>query len=186
MAKILLIRHGQSLDNLNHIFTGWRDTDLSPDGIEEAKGIGEKLKDVAITKAYCSDLIRSKHTTEYALGNYHPNVSIIVDPRLRERDYGEIAGKNKDELAREYPKEFPLWHRSFDVPPPGGESIKDVEKRVLPALHDIMSEAKPDDIILISCHGNSMRPIRRYFEHMSDEEMASFDHTPGMIYEYSF
>lgn len=186
MAKILLIRHGLTTDNINHIFTGWRNTDLAPRGIAEAQAIGEKLKDVPITKAYASDLARSVHTAKLVLDGYHPWVKIIVDPRLRERDYGDIAGKNKDELTRDFPKEFPLWHRSYDVPPPGGESIKDVAKRVIPFLQDVMKDAKPDDIILLSAHGNSLRPIRQYFEHLTDEQTASFEHTIGRIYEYTF
>lgn len=184
MAKIFLFRHGQTTFNEHNLFNGWLESDLDPAGIEEAKKIGEELKDQPVTKAYCSDLRRSKHTLELVLNGYHKHVQVIIDPRLRERDYGELSGKSKFKTEKEFPKEYQLWHRSWDVRPPGGESIADVAKRVLPFIHNMLKDLKPNDVVLISAHGNSMRPIRKYFEHMSNEDAATFEHPLGKVYEY--
>ncbi len=184
MAKIFIFRHGQTIDNLDHDFSGIHDVDLTPAGIEEATGIGERLKNEAVTKAYQSNLIRSKHTLELVLDGFHLGVEVITDPRIKERDYGNLTGKNKDELAKMDPKDFALWHRSYDIPPPNGESIKDVEIRVLDFLKDALPTWKKDDIIFISAHGNSIRPMRRYFEHVTIEEMCSYENVPGKIFSY--
>lgn len=183
MAKIFLFRHGQTQYNLEHKFCGFIDADLNESGIEEAIKIGEQLKDEKVTRAYCSPLTRSRHTLELAL-NEKKDVQIVEDPRLTERDYGELTGKNKDEVAKEFPDKYPLWHRSYDVPPPGGESLKDVEKRVMSFINDLIPTLKKDDVIFISAHGNSLRPFRKYFEGLSNEEMSSFEHTRGQIYCY--
>lgn len=184
MARIFIFRHGQTDDNKTHTFSGFRQSDLTPEGIAEAKQIGETLKNEKVTKAYQSDLIRSQHTLQLVLGDYHQGVQIITDPRIKERDYGNLTGKNKDDTARDFPDQYPLWHRSFDVPPPGGESVQQVEVRVLAFLHDILPTLKPDDVVLISAHANSLRPLRKYFEHLTNEQMCSFEHTPGKIYSY--
>ncbi|SRR5258708_3431066 len=185
MAKIFLFRHGQTTDNKEQRFSGWSNPDLTPEGEAEATKMGEELKNEKVTKAYCSDLLRSQHTLDLVLNGYHDNVPIIIDSRIKERNYGDLTGKSKPEIEKEYPKEYPLWHRSYDVAPPGGESIKDVEARVLPFLHDMLKDIKSDDVIFISAHGNSLRPMRKYFEHLTTEEMCSFEHTPGKIYAYT-
>lgn len=184
MARIFIFRHGQTFDNKEHIFSGFRQSDLTPEGVEEAKGIGEKLKNEKVTKAYQSDLIRSKHTLELVLNGYHEGVEVITDPRIKERDYGNLTGLNKDEVEKQNPGQYKLWHRSYDVPPPGGESIEMVEKRVLSFLNDAIPGFTKDDIVFISAHGNSIRPIRRFFEHITIAEMCSFEHIPGKIYSY--
>ncbi|MBI2032575.1 MAG: histidine phosphatase family protein [Candidatus Levybacteria bacterium] len=185
MAKIFLFRHAQTTDNVAHIFSGDRDPDLTEQGVKEAEGIRDALKNERVTKAFTSDRIRCKKTLEIVLQE-HPNISPIIDKRIEERDYGTLTGLNKDEIAQKYPEQYPLWHRSYDVPPPDGESLKDVEKRVLEFLKDLISVAKPDDVILISASANSLRPIRRYFERMTPSEMASFEHTLGKVYSYEF
>ena len=184
MAKIFIFRHGQTVDNLDHDFSGVHDVDLTPAGIEEAKGIGEKLKAEKATKAYQSDLIRSQHTLELVLNGFHDGVEVITDPRIKERDYGNLTGLNKDELAKVDPKDYALWHRSYDAPPPNGESIKDVETRVLNFLKEVLPTWKKEDVIFISGHGNSIRPLRRYFEHLTVEQMCSYEYTPGQIFTY--
>lgn len=184
MARIFIFRHGQSTDNLDHTFSGWRDPDLTPAGIEEAKEIGEKLKNEPVTKAYQSDQLRSKHTLGLVLNGYHKDVEIITDPRIKERDYGNLTGKNKDGLEREDPESFAKWHRSYDVAPPNGENIKDVEVRVLAFLNDEKPKWNKDDVIFISAHGNSIRPMRRYFEHLTIEQMCSYEYVPGQIFSY--
>jgi len=184
MANIYIFRHGQTTDNLSHTFSGKRDVDLTASGEEEAKKIGEKLKDVIPTKTYDSGQIRSKHTLALVLGDKYPNLPIFEDPRIRERDYGDLTGLNKDETAIKYPKEYPSWHRSYEVPPPNGESIKDVEKRVIEFLNEEMPKWQKDDVIFISASANSIRPIRKYFEHLSNDEMCSYEYTPGKIFKY--
>lgn len=184
MARIFIFRHGQTTDNKEGIFSGKREVELTLEGIEEAKELGEKLKDEHPTKAYQSNQIRSKHTLEIVLDGYHQNVEIITDPRIRERDYGDLTGLKKAEIEAKDPINFRLWHRSYDVPPPNGESIKDVEARVVPFLNELKSSLRPDDVVFISAHGNSLRPMRKYFEGLSNEEMVTFEHTPGKVYSY--
>ncbi len=184
MTTIYLFRHGQTTYNKMGIFTGWSDADLTESGIRECEGIRDKLKDINPTKAFASDLKRSQKTLSIVLGEKRPTV--IIDKRIKERDYGDLTGKNKEDIAKRFPKEYPLWHRSYDVAPPNGESIKDVEKRVLEFINDTILKLDKKDVVFISAHGNSLRPIRRYFEKMSTEEMCSFEHVQGMVYKYEF
>ena len=183
MARIFLFRHGQTTDNRDHIFLGKRDPDLTEEGIKESEKIRDVLKNEKVTKAFTSDRIRSKKTLEIVL-EPHPGILPIIDNRIRERDYGELTGLNKDEVAKKYPDLYPLWHRSYETPPPGGESLKDVEKRVLEFLTDLKMVLSPSDTVFISASANSLRPIRRFFEHMSEEEMSTFEHEPAKIYSY--
>lgn len=184
MAKIFIFRHGQSFDNKEHIFSGWRDPDLTPEGIEEAKVIAKKLKNEPVTKAYQSDLIRSKHTLDIVLNGYHEGIDVITDPRLRERDYGDLTGQSKDEIEQKEPENYKLWHRSYDVPPPNGESIKMVQERVFPFLNELKSELKSDDVVFISASANSIRPMRKYFEGLTNEETVGYEYTPAQILGY--
>lgn len=184
MAHIFIFRHGQTEDNKNNIFSGWRQSDLTPEGIKEAEAIGEKLKNEKVTRAYYSDLIRSKHTLDIVL-THHQNTLTIEDPRIKERDYGELTGTNKIELKEKDPKNFELWHRSYSVAPPGGESIERVEERVMPFLEELMQRVQPEDVIFISGHGNSIRPMRKFFEHLSNEEMCSYEYQPAEIFSYT-
>lgn len=183
MAKIFLFRHGETFDNKEKIFSGFRDTDLTPEGIKETQKIAQSLKDEKVSKAYASDQLRSKHTLDIVLEG-HRGFERFEDPRIRERDYGNLTGKSKIETEKQFPDKYPLWHRSYDTPPPNGESIKDVEVRVLSFLNDIIPMLLKDDVVFISAHGNSIRPMRKYFEGLSNEEMATFEHTPGKIYSY--
>ena len=206
VAKIIVFRHTETTDNRDKIFSGWRDVDLTEKGIKDAEEIGEKLKNEKVTKAYASDQLRSRRTLEIVL-KHHSNVHlqqdprikdrnfgdltgtpdtvpVVVDPRIKERDYGDLTGKSKAKTAKEFPKDYPIWHRAYDVPPPGGESIRDVEKRVVSFLDDLIQTLRKDDVIFISAHGNSIRPMRKYFEGLNNEEMATFEHEPGKIYSY--
>lgn len=185
MAKIFVFRHGQSTYNRDNMFTGWHDPDLTDKGIAECEQVAEKLRGVMPTRAYTSDQKRAQHTLYVVLGEKKDKVPIVVDARIKERDYGELNGKDKAETQKKFPNEYPLWHRSYDVPPPKGESIKDVEKRVLSFLNELLPGLKKDDVVFISAHGNSLRPVRRYFEKISIEEMCSFEHTPAKVYEYN-
>lgn len=184
MARIYIFRHGETYDNKHHDFSGFRNVELDEEGIAEAKRIGEELKNEKVTKAYQSDQLRSQHTLELVLNGYHKNVETVTDVRIKERDYGDLTGLSKDELAKTDPKNFALWHRSYDTPPPNGESLQMVEKRVLEFLKDEMPKWGKDHVIFLSAHGNSIRPMRRYFEHLTIEEMCSYENIPGKIYEY--
>jgi 2,3-bisphosphoglycerate-dependent phosphoglycerate mutase len=184
VAKLFIFRHGQTKDNLKHTFSGFRQSDLTENGIEEAKQIAEKLKSEKVTKAYQSDLIRSQHTLEFVLNGYHHGVEIKTDPRIKERDYGDLTGLNKDDIEKQNPQQYKLWHRSYDVPPPNGESIQMVEVRVLSFLNEILPTLKSDDIVFISASANSIRPMRKYFEHLSNKEICSYEYTPAQIFEY--
>lgn len=183
MAKIIIVRHGQTLDNEEKIFSGFRDVGLDQEGIKEAQGLAEKLKDRKINRAYSSDQLRSKQTLDIIL-KYHPNALVFSDARIKERNYGDLTGTSKIVAQEKNPDLYELWHRSYDVEPPRGESIKMVETRVLSFLHDVLPALKPDDVILISAHGNSIRPMRRYFEHLSIDKMCTYEYTPGEIFEY--
>ncbi|MGC8730024.1 MAG: histidine phosphatase family protein [Candidatus Micrarchaeia archaeon] len=187
MTEIYLFRHGQTNYNKDKIFTGWLDPDINEEGIKECYEIAEQLKDIKPTKAYASDLKRSQHTLQVVLEgiNAKDGVEIVIDPRIKERNYGDLNGKSKEYTEKNFPKEYPLWHRSYDVPPPNGESIKDVEKRVMEFLKSILPTLKKDDVVFISAHGNSLRPIRRYFEGLSIEEMCSFEHPRAKVYHYT-
>ncbi len=184
MAKIYIFRHGQTEDNITHTFSGFRNPPLNEDGIRESKEIAEKLKEVTPTIAYQSDQIRAQETLRIVLENYHPNVKVITDARIKERDYGDLTGQNKDEVAKENPEQYKLWHRSYDVPPPSGESVKMVEVKVLEFLNEVIPTWKSDDIIFISSSANAIRPMRRYFEHLTTEQMCSYEYIPAQIFEY--
>ena len=184
MAKIFLFRHAQTIDNKEGIFSGKRDPDLSEEGIEEARKIRDTLRNEKVTKAYSAPNKRTKHTLEIVLEPHERIELVIADPRIRERDYGDLTGKSKKKTEELYPKEYPAWHRGYDTPPPNGESLKQVEKRVLEFLKEVLANVWQNDVILISASGNSLRPIRRYFEKMTEVQMASFEHEPGKIYTY--
>jgi 2,3-bisphosphoglycerate-dependent phosphoglycerate mutase len=183
MAKLFVFRHAQTTDNVTHTFSGSRDPELTESGIEEAEKIREELKNENVTKAYCAPNKRTKHTLEIVLKN-HTDVEMIADPRLKERDYGNLTGKNKDEVAKEFPEKYPLWHRSYDVAPPEGESIKDVEVRVMNFLKEMLENIRQNDVIFICASGNSIRPMRKYFEKMTNIQMASYENERGKIYSY--
>ncbi len=184
MAKIFLFRHAETFDNKDGIFSGRRDPDLTPQGIEEAKKIRDELKNEKVTKAYSAPNKRTKHTLEIVLEPHEGTEIVVADPRIRERDYGDLTGKSKKKTAELYPKEYPKWHRGYDTPPPGGESIKDAEERVLPFIKEMMQNIWQNDVILICVSANIVRPFRKYFEKLSNEEMSSFEHEPAKIYTY--
>lgn len=183
MAKIFVFRHGQTTDNRDKIFSGWRDSDLTEDGVKESEKIRDLLKGESPTKGYSSDQIRSVHTLQIAL-EPHKNVEVFEDPRLRERDYGDLTGKSKVEEAKKDFAQFKIWHRSFDVPPPNGESVEMVSKRVFPFIEELKQNLKPDDVIFISASANSIRAIRKYFENLTNEQTVGYEYTPAQIFSY--
>jgi 2,3-bisphosphoglycerate-dependent phosphoglycerate mutase len=161
-AKLVLVRHGLSVYNDQNRFTGWKDVDLNQQGRDEAKQAVNLLMDYKFDAAFTSDLIRAKNTLNIILeGINQKNIPIIENMALNERDYGDLIGQNKAEAAEQFGKEqVHIWRRSFDTPPPGGESLKDTADRVIPYLkNEIMPLISSGKNILVSAHGNSIRAI---------------------------
>lgn len=185
--KIYLFRHGQTFYNRDKIFTGWKDSKLTPLGLKQARIIARKLKNKRFQVAYTSDLSRCIDTLKEVL-KYHPECKkVIVDWRIRERSYGKLQGMSHKKFIELYGKEkFDIYHRSYDVPPPGGESIKMVEKRVLAFIKDMLKLMRKEKVnVAVSASGNSMRPFRRYFEHLSIKEMMKLENPWDDYFEYS-
>ncbi len=183
---IYLFRHGQTYYNKNGYFTGWKDSKLTPQGIKDAEKVAKKLKDKRIDVAFCSHLSRSKQTLKIVL-KYHPECKkIIVDDRIIERSYGKLQGTSHKVFIEKYGKaKYDLYHRSYDIPPPGGESIKMVEKRVYDFIQFLIKYMKENKVnVAISAHGNSMRPFRRYFENLSIKEMMKLENPWDDYFEY--
>ncbi len=184
--KIYLFRHGESEFNRDKKFTGWLDINLTPKGIKQANVLAEKLRDKEFQVAYCSRLSRCKDTLNIVL-KYHPRINVIIDDRIIERSYGEFAGKTHEWCIERYgKKQFDIYHRSYDVPPPGGESIRMVETRVLDFIKELLEKMKKERVsVAVSAHGNSMRPLRRFFEKFSIEEMMDLENPFDDYFEYT-
>jgi 2,3-bisphosphoglycerate-dependent phosphoglycerate mutase len=183
---IYLFRHGQTYFNRDKRFTGWKDSKLTPKGIEDAKLVAEKLKSKKIDVAFQTHLSRSKDTLKAVL-KYHPKCkTIIINDKMIERSYGKFQGLHHTTIIAKYGKErFDKWHRAYDYPPPGGESVKMVEKRVLSFIKELIPFMKRNKAnVAISAHGNSMRPFRRYFEKLSIEEMSKLENPWDDYFEY--
>jgi 2,3-bisphosphoglycerate-dependent phosphoglycerate mutase len=182
--KIYILTHCETCFNSRGIFTGRLDSVLTARGHEHADYMAKLLKDVTIGIAYRSSLIRTKETLDHILKD-HPETHVIVDDRIIERDYGELSGKSKKKYEAEHPDLYPVYHRSYLVAPPGGESMKDVEKRVLPFIEDVIALVKRKKInVLIVAHGNSVRPLVRYFQHLTPEEMMRLENIRHKLFEY--
>ncbi|SIT23177.1 phosphoglycerate mutase [Chryseobacterium ureilyticum] len=189
MTKLFLVRHGQSLWNLENRFTGWQDIDITEVGIEEAKKAGISLKKEKIDIAFTSVLIRAKHTLSIILDEIgKPNIPVIMDKALNERSYGNLEGLNKAETALKYGDEqVHTWRRSYDVVPPGGESLKDTYNRVIPYFEkEIVPFLKKGENVLIVAHGNSLRSLIMYLEHLSPEEILEREIATGVPVTYTF
>ena len=183
MPNLITVRHGQSIWNLENRFTGWTDIDLSPKGIEEANQAGEKLKDYKFDIAFTSVLIRAKRTLDIILEIIkQKDIPIEYDKALNERMYGDLQGLNKDETREKFGAEqVHLWRRSYDVAPPGGESLKDTAARVIPYWENrILPELRAGKNVLISAHGNSLRALVMYLEKLSEEEIVATEIPTGV------
>lgn len=179
---VVVFRHGESEDNFNRIFSGWHDARITARGRGQASALAPKLKDLKLDVVITSDLVRSKETARLAVAS-NPGVRFEEDARIKERNYGILTGTSKEELMRKDPEKATLWRRSYDVPPPEGESIKMVEQRVWPFLDALVARIKRDKInVALSAHGNSMRAIRRYFEKMDETEMVTHENPLGTDY----
>src|SRR3989344_2343865 len=184
---IYLFRHGQTYYNKEHIFTGFKDSKLTPLGIKQAKKIAEKLKNKKFQVSFQTRLSRSKDTLKPVL-KCHPECrKIITDDRMIERCYGKLQGLHHSTVIKKYGKEkFDIWHRSYNIAPPKGESIKMVEKRVLSFIKYLKKFIKKNKVnVVISSHGNSMRPFRRYFEKMSIKQMMKLENPWDDYFDYT-
>lgn len=186
MAKLILIRHGQSLWNFENRFTGWVDVPLTEKGEQEAREAGEKIKGVSIDIAYTSVLIRAQDTLTIVMQVAGLDVPIIRDQALNERDYGDLCGLNKAETAEKFGAEqVHIWRRSYDVNPPGGESLKDTRARTLPFFERaIMGDIKQGKDVLVVAHGNSNRAIIMALEDLTPEEILKTEVGTGVPYVY--
>jgi 2,3-bisphosphoglycerate-dependent phosphoglycerate mutase len=188
MSRLILLRHGESQWNLENRFTGWVDVPLSPRGIQEAKNAGDKLKGFTFDRAFTSVLSRANETLRLALetiGQTH--IPIEKDKALNERMYGELQGLDKAETAKKYgDAQVKIWRRSYDVKPPGGESLQDTAERVLPYYeHKIKPCLLKGETILIAAHGNSLRALVMQLEQLSKEEVLELNIPTGapLLYE---
>jgi 2,3-bisphosphoglycerate-dependent phosphoglycerate mutase len=182
---LVLVRHGQSEWNLKNLFTGWRDVDLTEAGIAEARGAGRKLKaqglrfDVAFTSA----LKRAQRTLDLMLDELgQTGLPTIRDQALNERDYGDLSGLNKDDARKKWGEEqVHIWRRSYDVPPPGGESLKDTAARVLPYyIGEILPRVLRGERVLVAAHGNSLRALCMVLEQMTPESVTTLELATGV------
>lgn len=181
---LVLVRHGQSEWNLKNLFTGWRDPDLTEKGVAEAKRAGEMLKEQGLhfDIAFTSALYRAQRTLDLILTELdQSNLEIIRDKALNERDYGELSGLNKDEARRTWGEEQVLiWRRSYDVPPPGGESLKDTAQRVLPYYKaNIWPKVQAGQNVIVAAHGNSIRALIMYLEELSAKQILEREVATG-------
>ena len=188
MARLILLRHGESQWNLENRFTGWVDVPLSARGIEEAKNAGDKLRGFTFDRAFTSVLVRANETLRLVLEVVgQTKIPIERDKALNERMYGELQGLNKAETAKKYgDDQVKIWRRSYDVRPPGGESLKDTADRVLPYYQ---TRVKPHllkgETILIAAHGNSLRALVMELENLSKEQVLELNIPTGvpLLYE---
>ena len=159
--NLYLVRHGQSIYNLENRFTGWKDVDLTELGEKQAKEAGEILSNIKFDYCYISNLKRAKNTLQLILDEINQSPIIENNIALNERDYGDLIGQNKSEAAEKFGAEqVQIWRRSFDVPPPGGESLKMTAERTLPYYKNtILPKVLSSNNVIISAHGNSIRAI---------------------------
>jgi len=213
MPRLVLIRHGQSQWNLENRFTGWVDVPLSPKGIQEAVNAGKKLKGTRFDAGFVSYQLRAVQTLQYAFselgdnrtpiihhedarihdrehhsGNPGSELPIYQSVELAERYYGDLQGLNKDETRKKYGEEqVHLWRRSYDIRPPGGESLKDTCERTIPYYQThIEPELRKGKTLLVVAHGNSLRSIVKFIENISDEIIPTLEIPTGVPLVYDF
>ncbi|MDB5574649.1 MAG: phosphoglycerate mutase [Tardiphaga sp.] len=182
---LVLVRHGQSEWNLKNLFTGWKDPDLTALGVTEAKAAGRKLKDQGLTFdiAFTSDLKRAQRTLDLALAEMgQTGLPITRNLALNERDYGELSGLNKDDARAKWGEaQVHIWRRSFDVPPPGGESLKDTLARTLPYfVQEILPCVLRGERTLVAAHGNSLRALIMVLEKLTPEGILARELATGV------
>jgi len=186
---LVLVRHGESEWNKLNLFTGWRDPDLTETGIEEAHRAGVLLKKEALVFdiAFTSALKRAQHTLDIILGELgQQGLETIKDQAINERHYGDLCGLNKDDARKKWGEEqVHIWRRSYDVPPPGGESLKDTAARVLPYYDStILPQVLAGKNVIVSAHGNSLRALIMRLDKLSPEEILKLNLPTGEPYVY--
>ncbi len=182
---LVLVRHGQSEWNLKNLFTGWRDVDLTEKGIEEARAAGRRLKaqGLRFDVAFTSVLVRAQHSLDLMLEEMgQKNIAVLKDQALNERDYGDLSGLNKDDARKKWGEEqVRIWRRSYDVAPPGGESLKDTAARVLPYyIQDILPRVLRGDNVIVAAHGNSLRALVMVLERLSPQQIVEREIATGV------
>jgi len=172
-GKLILVRHGLSVYNDQNRFTGWKDVDLNEQGVTEAEQAVSLLEEINFDMAFTSKLKRANDTLDIILKGIKQEIPIEKDLALNERDYGDLVGQNKAEAAKEFGDEqVQIWRRSYDIPPPGGESLKDTADRVIPYLNEkILPEVYGGKNIIVSAHGNSIRAIVMALKEFTPEEI---------------
>jgi 2,3-bisphosphoglycerate-dependent phosphoglycerate mutase len=186
---LVLVRHGQSDWNLKNLFTGWRDVDLTEKGVAEAREAGRKLKaqGIKFDVAFTSALKRAQRTLDLMLTELgQTTIPIFKDQALNERDYGDLVGLNKDEARKKWGEEqVHIWRRSYDVAPPGGESLKDTLARALPYyVTDILPRVLRGERVLVAAHGNSLRALVMVLDKHTPDSITKLNLDTGvpMIY----
>jgi 2,3-bisphosphoglycerate-dependent phosphoglycerate mutase len=187
---LVLARHGQSEWNLKNLFTGWRDPGLTDLGIEEARNAGRRLKEMGVgfDIAFTSDLSRAQRTCKLILEEIgQPDLRTIANQALNERDYGDLSGLNKDDArARWGEEQVHVWRRSYDVPPPGGESLKDTVARVLPYyIREILPRVMRGERVLVAAHGNSLRALVMVLDGLTSDTIPSLELATGIPLVYN-
>jgi len=182
---LVLVRHGQSEWNLQNLFTGWRDVDLSEQGIAEARTAGKRLKGKGLRfgVAYTSALKRAQRTLDLMLGELgQTSLPIARDQALNERDYGDLSGLNKDDARKKWGEEqVHVWRRSYAVAPPGGESLRDTGARVWPYyIHEIQPHVMRGEGVIVAAHGNSLRALMMALEGLSPDEIVKRELATGL------
>ena len=186
--NLILIRHGQSEWNALNQFTGWKDPDLTAKGIEEAHNAGRIINNLKINfdLVFTSALIRAQNTAEIILKEINQPLSTIKNQALNERNYGDLAGLNKDDARKRWGDEqVHIWRRSYDIPPPGGESLKDTGERVLPFfMKEILPHVCEGKNVLVAAHGNSLRSLIKFLDNISNEDIVKLEIPTGAPIHY--
>ena len=189
-STLVLVRHGQSEWNKKNLFTGWKDPNLTKQGINEASEAGKQLNSLGINfdVMFTSDLIRAQETGRIILKEMNQkSIAIVKSQKLNERNYGDLAGLNKDDAREKWGEDqVHIWRRSFDVPPPGGESLKNTAERVLPYFRsEILPKIEEGSNVLIAAHGNSLRALVMELEKISPDKIVGLEIATGdpLIYE---
>ena len=191
LRNLILVRHGQSEWNSKNLFTGWKDPGLTELGVKEAKNAGKLIanKGILFNLMYTSMLTRAQKTGDLILQEMrHPEITIIKNEALNERNYGSLAGLNKDDARKKWgDDQVHIWRRSFDIPPPDGESLKDTAERVLPYFKsEVMPKVIEGSSILIAAHGNSLRSLIMELDSISSEEIVNLEIPTGAPIQYIF
>ncbi len=186
---LVLVRHGQSEWNAKNLFTGWKNPDLTPLGVQEARQAGAELKklDLLFSVGFTSALVRAQHTLSLIFEELgQSNIPTIRDRALNERHYGDLSGLNKDEAREKWGEEqVRLWRRSYDVSPPGGESLKDTVARVLPFYcQRILPPVMRGERVLVVAHGNSLRALAMVLDQLTSETVSTLEISTGVPIVY--